>query len=328
MSSTKLVFFGLIGKSRWSPLPLIGWDIVDFSSKTTEGNSTKLDREQYLNVLYQVCVFRADRKNQMAAQASYWLKHFRLSSETAERNSTKLDRKQDLNVLYQVCVFRTDWKNKMAALVSDWLKHFFTSRLKSLECNKTWQEARYQCPLSSLCFSCRSEKKRWPHRSLIGRDIFDFSSETINRNSTKLDRKQGLNVFCHVSVFGPIGKSRWLPWPLIGWDIFDFSSETAEWKSTKLDKKQGLNVLCHTRFFGRRLESQDDRPGIWLAETLLTSPLKTPNGFQLILTGIKISMSSAKFVFSGPIGKAVLASDKLRNLTYNRSSYCTQTIER
>ena len=78
MSSTKFVFFGLIGKTRWPPWPLIGWDIFDFSSETAEGNSTKLDRKQDLNVLYQVCVFRADRKNKMAALASDWLRHFRL----------------------------------------------------------------------------------------------------------------------------------------------------------------------------------------------------------------------------------------------------------
>ena len=112
MSSTKFVFFGLIGKTRWPPWPLIGWDIFDFSS------------------------------------------------ETAERNSTKLDRKQDLNVLYQVCVFRADRINKMAALASDWLRHF---RLllwnRWTEFNETWQEARSQCPLPSLCFSGRSKKK-------------------------------------------------------------------------------------------------------------------------------------------------------------------------
>ena len=57
MSSTKFVFFGLIGKTRWRPRPLIGWDIFDFSSETAERNSTKLDRKQDLNILYQVCVF-------------------------------------------------------------------------------------------------------------------------------------------------------------------------------------------------------------------------------------------------------------------------------
>ena len=77
-SSTKFVFFGPIGKTRWPPWPLIGWDIFDFSSETTEWNSTKLHRKQDLNVLYQVCVFGADRKNKMAALASDWLIHFRL----------------------------------------------------------------------------------------------------------------------------------------------------------------------------------------------------------------------------------------------------------
>ena len=40
-----------------------------FSSETTERNSTKLDRKQDLNALYQVCVFRADRKNRMAGRS-------------------------------------------------------------------------------------------------------------------------------------------------------------------------------------------------------------------------------------------------------------------
>ena len=111
-SSTKFVFFGPIGKTRWPPWLLIGWDISDFSSETAERNSTKLDRKQDLNVLYQVCVFRADRKNEMAALASDWLRYFRL------------------------------------LLWNCWM-----------EFNKTWQEARSQCPLPILYFSGWSEKQ-------------------------------------------------------------------------------------------------------------------------------------------------------------------------
>ena len=73
-----VIFFGPIGKSRWSPCPLIGWDIFDFFSETAERNTTKLDRKQDLNVLCQACVFRADRKSKIAALASDWLRHFRL----------------------------------------------------------------------------------------------------------------------------------------------------------------------------------------------------------------------------------------------------------
>ena len=73
-----LVFLAPIGKTRWPPWPLIGWDIFDFSSETAERNSTKLDRKQDLNVLYLVCVFGADRKNKLAALTPDWLRHFRL----------------------------------------------------------------------------------------------------------------------------------------------------------------------------------------------------------------------------------------------------------
>ena len=85
---------------------------------------------------------------------------FDFSSKTASQNSTKLNRKQELNILYQVCVFRADLKNKMAALASDWLRHFrLLLRNSWTEFNETWQEARSQHPLPSLCFSGQSEKQ-------------------------------------------------------------------------------------------------------------------------------------------------------------------------
>ena len=206
-SSTKFVFFGPIGKTRWPPWPLIGWDILDFSSETAERNSTKLDRKQDLNVLYQVCIFRADRKNKMAALASDWLRHFRLLLCNRWTEFKETWQEGNLNVLYQVCVFPADQINKMAALASDWLRHF---RLllwnRWTEFKETLQEARSQRPLPSLCFSGRSEK-------------------------------------------------------------------------------------------------QDGHPGLWLAETFSTSPLQPLNGIQQNLTESKISTSSTKFVFFGPIGK-------------------------
>ena len=184
-SSTKFVYFRPIGKTRWPPWPLIGRDIFDFSS------------------------------------------------ETAERNSTKFDRKQDLNALYQVCVFWANPKNKMAALASDWLRHF---RLllwnRWTEFNETWQEARSQRPLPSLC--CQSKK-------------------------------------------------------------------------------------------------QDGRPGLWLAETFSTSPLKLLNLIQQNLIGSKISTPSTKFVFfwADPKNKmAALASDWLRYfrlLLWNRWTEFNET---
>ena len=99
-------------EKRWPPWPLIGWDIFDFS-ETAEGNTIKLVRKQDLNLLYQVCILRADQKNKMTALASDWLRDiFNFSSETAEQNSTKVVRKQDLNLPYQVCVLRPISKQK------------------------------------------------------------------------------------------------------------------------------------------------------------------------------------------------------------------------
>ena len=93
----------------------------DFSSVTAEQNSTKLDRKQNFNVLYQVRVIR----------------------------STKLGRKQDINFLYKVCFFWADEKNKMAAPASDWLRHF--RLLLWTEFNKTWQEIRYVNAIFQVC---------------------------------------------------------------------------------------------------------------------------------------------------------------------------------
>ena len=303
-SSTMFVFFGPIWKTRWPPWPLIGWDISDFSSETAEQNSTKLDRKQDLNVLYQVCVFRADRKNKMAVLASDWLRHFRLLlwNHWTEFNKT-LQKTRSQRPLPSLC-FSGRSEKKMAALASDWLRHFrFLLWNRWTEFNETWQKTRSQRPLPSLCFSGRSEKLRWPPWPLIGWGIFDFSSETTERNSMKLDRKQDLNVLYQVCVFRADRKNKMAALPsdwlrhfrLLLWNRWTEFNET--WQEAR---SQGpLPSLC----FSGRSEKQEGHPGLWLAETFSTSPLKPPKGIQRNLTGSKISTSSTKFVFFGPIGK-------------------------
>ena len=208
-SSTKFVFFGSIVKTRWPPWPLIGWDIFDFFSETTELNSTKLDRMQDLNVLYQVCVFRVDKK-----------------------------------------------KPNMAALPSDWLRHFqLLLWHRGTEFKETWQEARSQRPLLSSCFSAGSEKQDgfpflWLAETFSTSPLKPLSGIQHNLTGSKISTSSTKFVF-----FGPIGKLRWPPWRLIGWDIFDFFSE---------------------------------RPLNWI---------------QRNLTGCKISTSSTKFVFFRPMCK-------------------------
>ena len=93
---------------------------------------------------------------------------------SSERNSAKLDRKQERIVLYKVCVFRADRKNKMAVLASDWLRHF-RLLLWNLwtEFNETWQEARSQRPLPTLCFSGWSVNKTVAHCTQV-HDMWPF----------------------------------------------------------------------------------------------------------------------------------------------------------
>ena len=146
-SSTKFVFFGPIGKTRWPPWPLIGWDIFDFFSETAERNSTKLDRKQDLNVLYQVCVFRADRKNKMAALASNWLRHFRLLlwNRWTEFNETWQEaRSQCLLLRFPSTVF---WEKNG----NGWV-HNIESVTKLLKCN-VFAQVIYQKIGNFLYFS-------------------------------------------------------------------------------------------------------------------------------------------------------------------------------
>ena len=254
--STKFVFW-TYRKKRWPPWPLIGWDIFDFSSETAEPNSTKLDRKQDLNVLYQVCVFQADRKKKMAALASDWLRHFRL-------------------------LWRNRWR----------------------EFNETWQEARsFQCLLQHLCFSGQSGKTKWQPWPLICWDIFDFSSETTERNLMKVDRKQNLNALTKFVFFRWIGKTKWPPRPMIllrHFQLFLWNSWIEFNKTWQEARSQ--HRLPGLRFWGWS-EKQDSRPVLWLAVTFSTSTMKPLNGIQRNLTESKFSTSSTKFLFFGLIQK-------------------------
>ena len=197
-----LCFSGRSEKTRWPPWPLIGWDIFYFSSETAERNSTKLDRKQDLNVLYQVCVFRADRKNKMATLASDWLRHFQLLlwNRWTEFNKTWLEARFQ-RPLPSLCFSgRSEKQDGRPGL---WLAEVFsTSPLKPL--NKIQRNLTGSKILTSstkfLIFRPIG-RTRWLPWPLIGWDIFDFSCETSERNSTKLDRKQDLNVLYQVCVF-------------------------------------------------------------------------------------------------------------------------------
>ena len=145
--------------------------------------------------------FGADGKSKIAALAFDWLRHFDFSSETAERNSMILVRKQDPNVLYQVCVFRPIGKTRWPPWpLIGW--DISTSPLKPLKgIQRNLTGSKISTSYTKFVFFGPIRKTRWLPWPLISWDIFYFISETAERNSTKLDRKQDLNVLYQVCVF-------------------------------------------------------------------------------------------------------------------------------
>ena len=137
---------------------------------------------------------------------------------------------------------------------------------------------------------------------LSAKGIWYFSSETAEMNSTKLNRKQDLNVLYQFVFFGPIRKTRWTSRPLISWKMFNFSSETNLAGSTV--STSSINFV----FFGVDRKKQDGRPGLWLAETFSTFSSETTECNQWNLTEIKI----LTIVFFGPISKQIWPSWRIR----------------
>ena len=205
------VFFWPIGKTRWQPWPLIGWDIFNFSSETTGRNSTKFDRKQDLISMSSTNFFFPGRSEKQDGFPCLWLAEtFSTSLKPLNKfkETWQKGRSQCPLPVTKFVFFGTIGK-KQDGFPCLWLAETFsTSPLKPLnKFKETWQEARSQCPLPGLCFSGRLEKKtRWPPLPLIGWDIFDFSSETaeqIQRNLTgsKISMSSTKFVF-----FGTIGK--------------------------------------------------------------------------------------------------------------------------
>ena len=186
-----------------------------------------------------------------------------------------------------------------------WLAETFsTSPLKPLNgIQRNLTGSKISTSSTKFMFFGLIGKTRWLPWPLIGWNIFYFSSETDERNSTKLDRKQDLNVLYWVGVFLANRKNKmaapasdWLRhFRLLLWSRWTEFNEI--WQEAR--SQRPLPSLC---FLGL-LEKQDGLPGLWLAETFSTSSLKPLNGIQRNLTGSKTWTSSSKFVFFGLISK-------------------------
>ena len=233
--------------------PSLTFHIFDFSSETAERNSKKFDRKQDLNVLYQVCVFRADRKNKMAPLGSDWLRHFRLLLWNCwtEFNKTWQEAWSQ-RPLPSLCF--SGQSEKQDGRPGLWLAETFSaSPLKPLNgIQRNLTGSKISMSSTEFAFFGPIGKTKWPPWPLIGWDIFDFSSETAERNSTKLDRKQDLNVLYQVCVFQADQKNKivalasdWLRhFQLLLWNCWTEFNET--WQEAR--SQRPLPSLC---FAGR-----------------------------------------------------------------------------
>ena len=229
------------------------WLAETFSTsplKPLNGNSTKLDSKQDINALYQVCVFRADRKNKMAALASDWLRHFLLLlwNRWTELNETWQEARSQ-SPLPSLCF--SGQSEKQDGRPGVWLAEpFSTSPLKPLNLiQQNLIGSKISKPSSKFVFFEPIGKTRWPSGLWLAETFSTSSLKPLNGIHRNLTGIKILTPSTKFVFFGPIGKTRWPPWPLICRDIFDFSSETAEPNSMKLDRKQDLNALYQACVF-------------------------------------------------------------------------------
>ena len=158
----------------------VNFHIFDFSSETAKPNSTKFDRKQDLNALYQVCVFRADWKNKMAVLASDWLRHFwlLLLNHWMEFNETWQEARSKSPLPSFCFAGRSEKQDGRPGL---WLAETFSTSLKKLlnGIQRNLTGSKLSMPSSTFVFFRPiGEKTKWLSWPLIGWDIFYFSSET------------------------------------------------------------------------------------------------------------------------------------------------------
>ena len=122
-------------------LSLLTFHFFDFSSETTEGNSTKLDRKQDLKQDGRPGLYLAETVSTSLKLLNGIQRN--LIGSKISMSSTKF------------VFFRADRKNKMAAPASHWLRLF--------DFHESWQEIKSQHPLPSLrFFFWLISKQKWP----------------------------------------------------------------------------------------------------------------------------------------------------------------------
>ena len=205
-------------RSKRPPWPLIGWDIFDISSMTAEHNSTKIDRKQDISAK-KFLFFFSGRSEKQDGRPGLWLAETFSTSPPWLMNkiSTSSTKFVLLDETWQKARYQRPLQNlcysgrseKQDSRPGFWLAETFsTSSLKPLNgIQQNLTGNKMSTSFSKFVFVGTIGKSRWPSWPLISWDIFDFTSETVEMNWTKL-----YQVFF---VFWPIGKQTRPPWPIL-----------------------------------------------------------------------------------------------------------------
>ena len=194
-SSTKFVFFGPIGKIKKPSWPLISWNILYFSCVNFDWDSTKLNRKQDLNVLYKIFVF-SGRTQKHDGRPGLWLVETFSASPLLFTFSTSLKRLNgnQWNLTgSKTCVKEVHFVlscTSVALLISfSWRMYGQTDMVIAIYP----PPPIFSSPTSKAQVSnCHNASSVRPV-SGVNFHMFDFS-ETDERNSTTIDKKQDPNV--------------------------------------------------------------------------------------------------------------------------------------
>ena len=132
-------------------------ETFDFS-ETAERNSTKFDRKQDFNVLYQVCVFRTDQKTRWPPWPLLGWDIFDFSSETLNGIQRNLRGSKISTSSTKFVFFRLIWKEDGRPGL--WLAETFsTSLLKLLNrIQRNLTGSRISTSFTKFVFLCQSKK--------------------------------------------------------------------------------------------------------------------------------------------------------------------------
>ena len=164
------MFFGPIGKTTWSPWPLIGWDLFNSSLKPLNGIQWNLTGSKISTSSTKFVFFGPIGKTTWSPWPLIGWDLFNSSLKPLNGIQWNLTGSKISTSSTKFVFFGLIGKNKMAALASDWRRHF---RLlpwnRWMEFNETWQEQGSKLTFSTYWPTGPVQSKfYWPDQTFTG----------------------------------------------------------------------------------------------------------------------------------------------------------------